>query len=52
MLLQQMGYDTGIDLRALMAAVALAKKLTGTAPGGRATLWLQGRLDRDLSPFS
>jgi len=44
MMLQQMGYDTGIDMRALLAAAALAKSLTGTAPGGRAMPWLQRRL--------
>jgi len=52
MMLQQMGYDTGIDLRALLAAADLAKKLTGTAPGGRAMPWLQRRLSRDQSPFN
>lgn len=46
MLLQQMGYATGIDLRALVAAAELAKNLTGTAPGGRATPWLQRFLQR------
>lgn len=43
MMLQQMGYATGIDLQALVAAAALAKNLTGAAPGGRAMPWLQGR---------
>jgi len=46
MMLQQMGYDTGIDLRGLIAAAMLAKKLTGTAPGGRAMPWLQGQLSK------
>lgn len=43
MLLEQMGYATGIELRALVAAAELAKRLTGAAPGGRAMPWLQGR---------
>ncbi len=52
MLLQQMGYATGIELRALVAAAALAKNLTGAAPGGRAMSWLQGRLSKQGSePF-
>ena len=41
MMLEQMGYDTGIDLAGLMAAAGLARQLTGTAPGGRATAWLE-----------
>lgn len=41
MMLEQMGFETGIDLRALMSASALAEELTGTAPGGRARAWLQ-----------
>jgi len=55
MMLQQMGYDTGIDLRALIAAAGLAKQLTGTAPGGRAMPWLQGHLSKasgGRDPFS
>ena len=41
MMLQQMGYDTDIDLSMLMRASALAQELTGTAPGGRARAWLE-----------
>jgi hydroxymethylglutaryl-CoA lyase len=51
MMLQQMGYDTGIDLRALMAAAALAKNLTGTAPGGRAMPWLRRQLEKGSDPI-
>jgi len=43
MMLEQMGYDTGIDLERLMHASELASKLTGTAPGGRASAWLKSR---------
>ncbi len=46
MMLEQMGYGTGIDLDALMRASDLAEKLTGTAPGGRAKAWLQPWLTR------
>ena len=46
MMLEQMGFDTGIDLRKLMAASDLAAELTGNAPGGRASAWLKPRLDR------
>jgi hydroxymethylglutaryl-CoA lyase len=44
MMLEQMGYDTGIDLDVLMGASELAQKLTGTAPGGRASAWLKRQL--------
>ena len=41
MMLEQMGFQTGVDLPALMRASALAQELTGTAPGGRARAWLE-----------
>ncbi|MEE4218555.1 MAG: hydroxymethylglutaryl-CoA lyase [Xanthomonadales bacterium] len=44
MMLEQMGFDTGIDLDALMRASELATELTGTAPGGRASAWLKKNL--------
>ena len=31
-MLEQMGYDTGVDLKRLLAASDLATRLTGTAP--------------------
>jgi hydroxymethylglutaryl-CoA lyase len=40
MMLEQMGFVTGIDLDGLLRAAALAAELTGTAPGGRASAWL------------
>ena len=46
MMLEQMGYDTGINLDGLMRASELAQELTGTAPGGRASAWLK----RHVSP--
>lgn len=44
MMLEQMGFATGIDLDKLMQASDLAQTLTGTAPGGRSKAWLQGQL--------
>ena len=46
MMVEQMGYDTGIDQARLMAASALAQELTGTAPGGRARAWLERNVAR------
>ena len=46
MMLQQMGFATGIDLGRLVAAADLAKELTGTAPGGRASAWLKRQLEK------
>lgn len=40
MMLEQMGFVTGIDLGSLMQAATLAQALTGSAPGGRASAWL------------
>lgn len=49
MMVQQMGFETGIDLGALIRASALAKELTGTAPGGRALPWLQRYLQKQAA---
>jgi hydroxymethylglutaryl-CoA lyase len=49
MMLQQMGFATGIDLDKLMHASNLAQELTGTAPGGRSKAWLQGYLAKQAS---
>jgi hydroxymethylglutaryl-CoA lyase len=46
MMLEQMGYDTGIDLRELMNASQLAATLTNNAPGGRAKAWLDRHLNK------
>jgi hydroxymethylglutaryl-CoA lyase len=45
MMLQQMGFETGVDLGRLLRASELAGELTGTAPGGRASPWLRRQLD-------
>lgn len=44
MMVEQMGFDTGIDLSRLLEASALVKQLTGNAPGGRAAPWLEQHL--------
>ena len=49
MMLQQMGFETGIDLQKLLQASDLAQELTGTAPGGRAKAWLQSHLLKQAS---
>jgi len=41
MMLGQMGFSSGIDLDGLMRAAAIARQMTGTAPGGRASAWLE-----------
>jgi hydroxymethylglutaryl-CoA lyase len=48
MMLEQMGFDSGIDLNRLMQASDLAQTLTGTAPGGRAKAWLQSYLTKQV----
>lgn len=47
MMLEQMGFETGIDMKGLMAASAKAAELTGNAPGGRAKVWLERQLDKN-----
>jgi hydroxymethylglutaryl-CoA lyase len=46
MMLEQMGYETGIDQDGLMRAAELAQELTGTAPGGRSSAWLKRHLEK------
>ncbi len=46
MMLEQMGYDTGIDLQELMKASQLAGALTQNAPGGRSKAWLEGQFSK------
>ena len=41
MLCEQMGFNTGIDMPALLQAVTLASELTGYEQGGRAHYWLK-----------
>ena len=46
MMAEQMGFDTGVDLDRLMRASDLARELTGTAPGGRASAWIRKDLEK------
>lgn len=48
MMLEQMGFATGIDITALLRASDVAVQLTGTAPGGRAKAWLQTQLNKQV----
>ncbi len=40
MMLEQCGFDTGVDMAALIEAARLAERLTGNCPGPRAQRWL------------
>jgi len=44
MMLEQMGFDTGIDQVLLLQASDMAQNLTGAISGGRSKTWLQGHL--------
>lgn len=44
MMVEQMGFDTGVDLDALMRASELAGDLTGQEAGGRAATWIRRKL--------
>ena len=44
MMLEQMGFDTGIDQVLLLQASDMAQDLTGAISGGRAKTWLRGQL--------
>jgi hydroxymethylglutaryl-CoA lyase len=46
MMLTQMGYDTGINMPALLLAADMAIVLTGTAKGGKAKYWLEQQYAR------
>ena len=46
MMLEQMDFDTGIDLSLLLEASDLAQSLTGAVSGGRSKVWLQTHLQK------
>ena len=48
MMLEQMGFDTGIDLAKLMVASELAGQLTESCTGGRSKAWLEKALAKNL----
>lgn len=41
LLVEQMGFETGVDMKKLLEASDLATELTGTARGGHAKAWLK-----------
>ena len=43
---QQMGFETGIDLRKLVDAVDLATELTGNCEGGKSMRWLRRQVEK------
>ncbi|MFV0277224.1 MAG: hydroxymethylglutaryl-CoA lyase [Parahaliea sp.] len=46
LLLEQEGFDTGIDLKALLDSVALAAELTQSSVGGRSYNWLRQQAEK------
>jgi hydroxymethylglutaryl-CoA lyase len=46
LMLSQMGYETGIDLRKLVDAVDLASELTGNCDGGHSIRWLRRQIEK------
>ena len=46
MMVEQMGFQTGIDLGKLLDAADLVSQLTGSSSGGRSRPWLNRRLGR------
>ena len=40
MMCEQMGFSTGVDMPALLRAVALVSEMTGVQQGGRAHYWI------------
>ena len=46
LMLEQMGFDTGIDMQKLLRAVNLAAELTGNCQGGHSVNWLRTRVDK------
>ncbi len=47
-MLNQMGYDTGIDLAKLVAAADLAAELTGNCDGGHSTRWIRRQIEKGV----
>ena len=46
LMLEQSGFDTGVDMAALIDAALLAERLTGNCPGPRSKLWLRRKYGR------
>lgn len=49
LLLEQEGFDTGINLEKLLGAVDLAAEFTGNCDGGRASRWLRRQVGKGSS---
>ncbi len=45
-MLNQMGFETGIDLARLVAAADLARDLTGNCDGGHSTRWIKRQIEK------
>lgn len=50
MMVEQMGFNTGIDMTELLKASDLAITLTGTAKGGKAKSWIEKYYNQTASP--
>ena len=48
LMLEQMGFDTGIDLGKLATAADLAAQLTGNCDGGHSTGWIKRQIEKGL----
>ena len=48
LMLEQMGFDTGINLGKLVQAANLAATLTGNCDGGHASRWLKRQIEKGL----
>lgn len=48
LMLESMGFETGIDLKKLVEAVDLAESLTGNCEGGHALRWLRQQVEKGL----
>jgi hydroxymethylglutaryl-CoA lyase len=46
-MLRQMGFDTGLDLRGLVVAADLAAELTGNCDGGHSIRWIKRQIEMD-----
>ena len=46
LMLEQMGFDTGIDLKKLVQATQLATELTGSYQGGHSLNWLNNQIEK------
>lgn len=48
LMLQQMGFETGIEMAKLVAAADLAAELTGNCNGGHASGWLKRQIEKGV----